>query len=60
MTRIRKVIPAGIKTLEECKGRVTNEYQQYLEQNWINELKKEFTIKVNNDVFERVKQQIKK
>lgn len=60
VTRIRKVIPAGIKTLEECKGRVTNEYQQYLEQNWINELKKEFTIKVNNDVFERVKQQIKK
>ncbi|MEN9336535.1 MAG: Chaperone SurA [Bacteroidota bacterium] len=60
VAKIRKVIPAGTKTLEECKGRATNEYQQYLEQNWIDTLKKEFQIKVNNDVFERVKQQLKK
>ncbi len=60
VAKIRKVLPAGIKTLEECKGRVTNEYQQYLEHNWIANLKSEFQIKVNNDVFERVKQQLKK
>lgn len=60
VAKIRKVIPAGTKTLEECKGRATNEYQQYLEQNWIDNLKKEFKIQVNSDVFERVKQQIKK
>jgi peptidyl-prolyl cis-trans isomerase SurA len=37
-----------------------NDYQQYLEQNWVNELKKEFSINVNQDVFEEVKKQIKK
>lgn len=60
VAKVRKVLPAAIKTLEECKGRATNEYQQYLEHNWINALKSEFQINVNYDVFERVKQQLKK
>lgn len=60
VAKVRKVLPAAIKTLEECKGRATNEYQQYLEQNWIKALKSEFQINVNYDVFERVKQQLKK
>lgn len=59
ITVINKVLPEGIKTLEECKGKLTNEYQQYLEQNWVDNLKKEFNIKVNNDVFEKVKKELK-
>ncbi|WP_026706320.1 peptidylprolyl isomerase [Flavobacterium soli] len=58
-TRVNKVIPAGNKTLEECKGKVVNDYQQYLEENWVSDLKKEFTITVNKDTFEKVKKQIK-
>lgn len=50
--------PAGTKELEECKGKVISDYQQFLEDNWINELKKEFTIKVNRDVFENAKRQL--
>ena len=60
ITNVVKVIPAAPKTLEECKGKLVNDYQQYLEQNWVNELKKEFTVKVNQDTFEKVKNQIKK
>ncbi len=60
ITKVNKVLPPGIKTLEECKGKLVNDYQQYLEQNWVDELKKEFTIKINQDVFEKVKKQIKK
>jgi peptidyl-prolyl cis-trans isomerase SurA len=51
-------LPAGIKTFDECKGKLVNDYQQYLEQRWVDDLKKEFTIKINNDVFERVKKQL--
>jgi peptidyl-prolyl cis-trans isomerase SurA len=58
VTQINKTIPAGDKTLDECKGKIVNEYQQYLEQNWVNELKKEFNVKVNQDVFQKVKQKI--
>jgi len=53
------VLPAGNKNLEECKGKVINDYQQYLEENWVSDLKKEFTISVNKDIFEKVKKQIK-
>ncbi len=60
ITKVNKVLPTGPKSLEECKGKLVNDYQQYLEQNWVDELKKEFTVKVNQDVFETIKKQIKK
>ncbi len=60
VTMVNKIMPAGTKTLEECKGKVINDYQQYLEQNWVAELKKEFTIKTFPEVFERVKSELKK
>ncbi len=59
VTNVIKVIPESEKTLEESKGKVVNDYQQYLEQNWVNELKKEFAIKVNQANFEKVKSHIK-
>lgn len=59
ITQVEKVLPAGVKTFEECKGKITNDYQQYLEQRWVDDLKKEYTVKVNMDVFERVKRQLK-
>ncbi|MBC7440642.1 MAG: peptidylprolyl isomerase [Flavobacterium sp.] len=59
VTRVNKVLPAGEKTLEECKGKAINDYQQYLEENWVSDLKKEFTINVNKAVFEKVKKEIK-
>ncbi len=55
VTQVNKILPAGIKTFEEAKGKVINEYQQYLEENWVSNLKKEFNIKVNQDVFEKIK-----
>ena len=59
VTKVEKIIPEGVKSLEECKGKIVNEYQQYLEQRWVDDLKQEFTVKVNKDVFEHVKGQLK-
>jgi len=58
VVKVDKVLPAGVKTLEECKGKIVNDYQQYLEQGWVDDLKKEFTVKINYDVFEKVKKQL--
>jgi len=58
VVKTAKVLPAGPKTLEEAKGRVVNDYQQYLENNWVGDLKKEFTVKVNTEVFEKVKKEL--
>ena len=55
VTNVTKVLPKGLKTLDECKGKIVNDYQQYLEQHWVEDLKKEFTVKINQDTFERTK-----
>lgn len=56
--KTNKVLPAGPKTLEESKGRVINDYQQFLEGTWVDQLQGEFTIEVNKEAFARVKKQL--
>jgi peptidyl-prolyl cis-trans isomerase SurA len=60
VNQVSKVLPAGPKTLEESRGRAINDYQQYLEDNWVSDLKKEFKVSVNQDVFEKLKASQKK
>ena len=60
VVNISDVKSAGAKELSECKGKVISDYQQYLENNWVDELKREFQLKVTTDVFAKVKQQLAK
>ncbi len=60
VAKINNIVPAAIKTFEECKGKLVNDYQQYLEQKWVDDLKQEFTVTINQDVFEKVKKQLQK
>lgn len=59
LVKTTKVLPESAKTLEECRGKVTNDYQQYLEQRWVDDLKQEFSVKINKDVFENIKKELK-
>lgn len=58
ITQITKKLEKGPKKLEETKGKVINDYQQFLEANWVDELKKEFTVKIDQNVFNTVKSQL--
>ena len=49
------VIQPKVKTLEETKGAVISDYQDYLDQEWINKLRKEYNIKVNHTVLSTIK-----
>ena len=42
---------AGLRSFEEAKGLVINDYQQKLENDWLAALKKTYIIKVNTTVF---------
>jgi peptidyl-prolyl cis-trans isomerase SurA len=55
---VNDYIPAGPKLLEECKGRVINDYQQFLEENWVSQLKQEYQVQVDAAVFQAVKKQM--
>jgi peptidyl-prolyl cis-trans isomerase SurA len=59
VVNVKNIKQAEIKSFEDCKSRVINDYQQHLEATWVDELKKEFSVKVNQDVFEKAKQQLK-
>ncbi|MDR1725109.1 MAG: peptidylprolyl isomerase [Bacteroidales bacterium] len=51
---VHKIIEPEIKTLSECKGIVTSDYQDYLEKEWIKELRNKYTYKVNEAVFNSI------
>ena len=60
VNKVINIIPAGTKKLDEVRGKAINDYQQYLEDNWVNDLKKEFKVTINQGVFEKTKAAIKK
>jgi len=58
ITQVNKKLEKGPKKLEETKGKVINDYQQFLEAHWVDELKKEFSVKVDQAVFDKIKSQL--
>lgn len=55
-----EVLPAQAKKFDEARGRVINDYQQYLESHWVNELKKDVKINVDDTVLAKIKNQLTK
>jgi peptidyl-prolyl cis-trans isomerase SurA len=56
---VKAVLPAGIKTLEEAKGNVINDYQIEIEANWINDLHNRYKVEVNKKALKAIKSKIK-
>jgi peptidyl-prolyl cis-trans isomerase SurA len=42
------------KSLKEAKGLITSDYQNYLEKEWIEQLRKKYPYEVNKEVFESI------
>lgn len=52
---IREVRPPEPKALNEARGQITSDYQNYLEEQWIEELKEKYPVKVNRDLLSGIK-----
>lgn len=50
--KIEEVLPPQPKTLDEARGYVIADYQDYLEQAWIKSLANEYKVQVNQPVFQ--------
>jgi peptidyl-prolyl cis-trans isomerase SurA len=55
IVNVRKVLPVEAKTLNEARGLITNDYQNYLEKIWVDYLHQKYTITVNKDILSRIK-----
>lgn len=49
---IHQIIPPSPKPLHEIRGIVTSEYQNYLEREWMKELRQRYSWQIHDDVFE--------
>ncbi len=52
---IIKLLEPSPKTLLEARGLITADYQTFLEQEWIKELKSKYNVEVKRDVFDTIK-----
>ena len=48
---LRGVVNPIAKNLEEARGQVIASYQDYLEVEWVKELRKKYTVEVNEEVL---------
>ncbi|WP_248722557.1 peptidylprolyl isomerase [Seonamhaeicola sp. ML3] len=60
LVKINDVIPQAQKSFDDAKGSVISDYQTQKEITWIDNLRAEFSVVVNQDVLEKVKSKLKK
>jgi peptidyl-prolyl cis-trans isomerase SurA len=49
--KIEEVLPIGSKSLSDARGYAVADYQDFLEKQWIEELRKQYPVKINEDVL---------
>lgn len=54
IVRIREVLPPAPKKLDEARGLVTADYQNYLEKQWIKQLKETYPVKIDESILNLV------
>jgi len=58
IAKVTKIIPKSVKTFEESKGNVINDFQNEIEKNWLSTLRERFKVDINKKVLAKVKSQI--
>lgn len=52
VVKVNQFLPAGPKKLEECRGLAANDYQTFLEAQWLKDLLKSYPYSINQPVFD--------
>ena len=59
VVNVKEILPPGLKSLEDVKGKVISSYQNDLETEWMNSLHSKYKVEVNNKTLKRVKKDLK-
>ena len=57
---IDEILPPQAKQLNEIKGQLISEYQEYLEEQWLNQLREEYPVLINKTIFKEFSRKIEK
>jgi len=57
---VKEILPSRIKSFEEIKGEVINDFQEEMEYKWLNELKNKYKVEVNKKTLKKVKKELSK
>lgn len=49
--KVESILPAGQKSLDDARGYIIADYQEYLESLWIDELKAKYKVELDETVF---------
>jgi peptidyl-prolyl cis-trans isomerase SurA len=52
---VLEVIPASQQLLNEAKGKVMNDFQNMVEKEWLQGLRKKYSVKVNENILNKIK-----
>jgi peptidyl-prolyl cis-trans isomerase SurA len=52
IVKVKSVLPPQMKNFNEARGIATADYQGYLEENWIKELKTKYPVEINQEVLQ--------
>jgi len=55
LVRVNEIVPEQLKEFDEATGLITSVYQNYLDKQWIAELREKYKIVINEDVLTSVK-----
>ncbi|MFO0468632.1 MAG: peptidyl-prolyl cis-trans isomerase, partial [Bacteroidota bacterium] len=50
--KIEKILPVSTKALEESKGYIIADYQDFLEKEWVDSLRKKYPVQISKAAFE--------
>lgn len=56
---VNKIMPPSLKSLDEVRGRVLSNYQNYLEQKWVEQLRSKCNIEINKRALKRTIKSLK-
>lgn len=57
---IDEILESQPKKLKDVKGLVISDYQNYLEKNWIEQLRHTYTVEINEEILDQIKKSYKK
>lgn len=58
IVKASKIIESSPKTFQQAKGKVVSDYQSYIEENWLKELRKKYTVNINQKALESVRKEL--